>query len=240
MTITIAQALEVTKQASPMSHVAREEMQVHDRPILFSSPMVRAILAGNKTQTRRIVKLTEAGRVKMPGKPTNWHIDDPKCIQACPYGTPGDRLWVRETWQCEPGSPVFYRADYHDDPLGPDLELSRDGIRRKWRSAIHMPRSASRIQLEVTDVRVERLNEIGHDDALAEGVIDDAQILETQSPGRRNIAGETSGDISRRLCWPQRRYAALWESIHGPGSWDAKPWVWVVSFRRIEQEAVAA
>ncbi len=152
---------------------------IKERPILFSAPMVRAILDGSKTQTIRAAKVTDKGC--KPGMITPLAGFVPRSIanhiSYCPQGKIGEHLWVRETWQhsnypfgpyqqdCE----IFCRADYFDDPDGVDLEKSKDGIRRKWNSSIHMPRRASRILLEITNVRVERLNEISEDDAKAEG-----------------------------------------------------------------------
>ncbi|MBU9391935.1 hypothetical protein KTE71_31075, partial [Burkholderia multivorans] len=146
-----------------------------ERPILFSGPMVRAILEGRKTQTRRVVRHQPPGATREvftfhhPDPRTHyWAFDGGSLLDwshPCPQGEIGDRLYVRETWQHSnhPFGPyesdclVFYRADYLDDPLGPDLERSADGIRREWRPSIHMPRAAARITLEITGVRVERL-----------------------------------------------------------------------------------
>jgi len=155
--------------------------------------------------------------------------------QHCPYGQPGDRLWVRETWQhdnyplgpYEPDCTVFYRADYLDDPLGPDLERSADGIRRRWNSSIHMPRAACRLVLEVTGVRVERLQDISYEDAIAEGMFNPGTIESTYP-----LTGETGEQLGRRLSHPQRSFAILWEELNGAGAWAANPWVWVVEFRR--------
>lgn len=183
-----------------------------ERPILFSAQMVRAILAGAKTQTRRVVK--------------DRHIDaaPPACFfqwlrERCPYGQPGDRLWVREAYMHEPADycweasvsipcrPAFtvYRADYPE---------SRPG--EGWKPSIHMPRALSRITLEVTAVRVERLHDISDEDALAEGVY----------PTRTGLYPGA----------PRAEFRALWESINGLESWDANPWVWVVEFRRMQHE----
>lgn len=169
-----------------------------ERPILFSAPMVLAILDGRKTQTRRVVKFTEAGRVRLGRR--NWHIDDKDVSMACPYGRPGDRLWVRETWQTI-GTKTFYRADW---PNTTDLV---------WKPSIHMFRADSRIDLEVSAVRRERLLDISTEDARAEGFAPHGQGGQEWSPRG----------------W----YECLWESINGPGSWDANPWVWVVEFRRV-------
>lgn len=211
---------------------------MRERPILFSGLMVRAILEGSKTQTRRVVK------VQPPADTLDvitYHHPDPRVhywacdsgslldwAYPCPQGEVGDRLYVRETWQhsnhplgpydsdCE----VFYRADYLDDPLGPDLERSADGIRRQWRPSIHMPRAASRILLEVTGVRMERLQDITEDDAKAEGVSIDE---------RHGIGYCIGADRPPSI----RAYRELWEQLNGAGSWNGNPWVWVVEFRRI-------
>jgi hypothetical protein len=188
--------------------------------------MVRAILDGRKTQTRRALipqpTISGNGWHSLPqyGCSSEAAFREGAPILVSRYGAPGDRLWVRETWQhsnhplgpYEPACDVFYRADYLDDPLGPDLEKSVDGIRRQWRPSIHMPRSASRITLEVTGVRVERLQEISDEDACAEGGPLDAT-------------------------WPCDWYRDLWNSLNAARGygWSANPWVWVVEFKRIEQ-----
>lgn len=194
-----------------------------ERPILFSAPMVCAILDGKKTQTRRVIKpqpewmepevvwtLRENGH-----SGTGWYAhnedypEEGSLFYHCPYGTPGDRLWVRETFHTVDGASAFYRADYEHNPKG-DKE---HGI--VWTPSIHMPRWASRITLKVTDVRVERLQDISEKDAWAEGCegFDD------------DVSGGKSG-----YC----EYAELWEAINGKGSWEANPWVWVVEFREVE------
>ena len=210
-----------------------------ERPILFSAPMVRAILEGQKTQTRRIVKLPR-GRDSfvMLDHGNGWwpyQSDDGEtelCDDGCehpypsPYGQLGDRMWVRETWQhansphgpYETGCTCFYRADYWDDPHGMDGEKSPEGKYRTWIPSIHMPRAASRISLEVVHVRVERLQAIKHVDCIAEG-----------TPGGH-------GSIPGYPCaaTPREHYRHIWESINGRGSWDANPWVWVVEFKQIQ------
>lgn len=192
-----------------------------ERPIIMSAPMVRAILAGTKTQTRRIAKLTDAGHVKEVNGHRRWHPADPEARLACPYGQPGDVLWVRETWAPDPpiddswASTVWagcgrlvreiperfhhprfcnYAADWPHGPI-------------RWTPSIHMPRWARRIDLRVTGVRVERLHEISASDAVAEG-------------------------LSRMS--PIDAYMHLWESLHGPGSWELNQRVWVIEFARIK------
>lgn len=183
-----------------------------ERPILFSAPMVRALLAGTKTQTRRVVKpQPEQGCIGHFG-PGNPFIRGERDATRCPYGQPGDRLWVREAfmhepadycWEasvsipCRPASTV-YRADFHESQPG-----------EGWKPSIHMPRSLSRILLEVTAVRVEQLQDISESDAMAEGCYTDP------------------------ACPAYDAYRSLWEQINGPGSWDANPWVWVVEFKRV-------
>ena len=187
-----------------------------ERPILFSAPMVRALLDGRKTQTRRIIKRTALEWLEEGFTPE--FVAEPGNAAICPFGKPGDRLWVREAWSAEwswrhekprdiiPAAPIWYWAD--GDPA------ERDWTRPK--PSIHMPRWASRITLEVTEVRVERLQDISEADATAEG---------SKEPSLVPIIG---------ACWSERdAYAKLWEHINGPGSWDANPWVWAVSFKVI-------
>lgn len=200
---------------------------MRERGILFSAPMVRALLAGTKTQTRRIVKPPIGG--------INWG-------KRCPYGQPGDRLWVREKWA--PVTATAYRmSDGVQQTVNPNDEdtaaiyaagWDRSGPGR-WRPSIHMPRWASRITLEVTGVRVERLQEISPADACAEGA---AEILDRpHADPLRSAAYDKFGvtlNDGERYAGSVAAYAALWESINGPGSWDANPWVWVVEFKRVD------
>ena len=185
-----------------------------ERPMLFSAPMVRAILDGRKTVTRRIVKARD-----LEWMDVHQGLREPDNAERCPYGQPGDRLWVRETFaridgQTRPWIETDYQATYtHGDRLGDTL-----GIKKRWTPSIHMPRHASRITLEITSVRVERLQEISADDARAEGCPD------KPVPG----AEQASVDLLAKL-W----YHDLWEQINGPASWDANPWVWAIEFRRL-------
>lgn len=207
-----------------------------ERPILFSGPMVRAILEGRKTQTRRVWKLPSwaewdsmdggesAGRL-IPKDPAHrgWYSVDEV---ACPYGQPGDRLWVREAWSqpttLDPG-PTFYRANY-PECVPAHFENVPPADQIKWKPSIHMPRRLSRITLEITGVRVERLQDISEADARAEGVADGG-CLNCGNP-------ESCGCADPR---PDARdsFCRLWQSINGEQSWHANPWVWVVEFRRI-------
>lgn len=191
-----------------------------ERPILFSAPMVNAILDGSKTQTRRALRHQPEEIKHMFMKNNMSYVENIHGVEiphwSCPYGKVGDKLWVREAWNhsnfpfgpLESGCDIFYRADYLDDPLGPDLEKSEDGIRRKWKPSIHLPRWASRINLEITGIRLERLQDISDDDCLAEG---------SENSSLPGIIRE--------------KYKQIWESINGPESWNANPWVWVIEFR---------
>ena len=200
------------------------------RPILFNAQMVRAILGSHKSQTRRIVKPQPKGEVHWSAITAFGHgliaghgfFQDANGTRlTCPYGVPGDDLWVRETWQHEtyphgpyqPGNAIHYRADYLDDPLGADLERSPDGIRRRWIPSIHMPRSASRITLRVTHVTIQRVQGISPSDAIGEGV----------------TRPESNDELSA-----VDAFRELWLSINGPGSWEANPWVWAVCFERVK------
>jgi hypothetical protein len=168
--------------------------------------MVRAILDKRKTQTRRIVKGSNKYGVALG-------LGDTRVLwDKCPYGEPGDRLWVRETWgPCAGG--IVYRAD--------GATFCPDG--GKWKPSIHIPRWASRITLEIESRRVERLIEISNDDAIAEGLVySDSCWYPTDDP-----------KVSPWMT-ALGAYRDLWESINGAGSWDANPWVWVIQFSRIQ------
>jgi hypothetical protein len=199
-----------------------------EKPILFSGPMVRAILEGRKTMTRRVVKLTDSGRVKEVGGRRNWHLEDPNAVAACPYAV-GQRLWVRETWadtskesrRC----PVSYRATWP-----PDDEECRGFA---WKPSIHMPRWASRLTLEVTDVRVERVQDITEEDSWLEGCepgdpTDNGGFFPQDEPDPSKL-GHRGWDCAKD--W----FSDLWDSINAARGygWDVNPWVWCISFKRI-------
>jgi hypothetical protein len=179
--------------------------------------MVRAILDGSKTQTRRIVK----------GMALEWLSPavgfTPEFVASrensfSPYGQPGDWLWARETWGFNPDFlGIHAHACYRADP-----GHEHDGI--KWKPSIHMPRAACRIRLEVTGVRVERLQDISEADARAEGCCARGWTPSYSNPDN---AGFDTGATA------VEDYAELWESINGAGSWDANPWVWVIEFKRV-------
>lgn len=203
-----------------------------ERPILFSAPMVRALLAGTKTQTRRIVSPRHLKFLELPASEMiqRWGA------RPRPYGGVGDRLWVRETWG-NTGAGVWTVADARSRLGGGETVYRADGERPGcgWFPSIHMPREFSRLLLEITEVRVQRLQEISYEDALAEGIIDGAAFCAQGDPERRHeFTGETSEETARRLEWPQRAYRNLWESINGAGSWDANAWVWAITFKRVQ------
>lgn len=183
-----------------------------ERPILFSASMVRAILDGRKTQTRRVVK-GFALELLQPDNFTPEYVALPENLLS-PYGYAGDRLWVRESfWGCDaPGYGDQPCVVYDDEWCGKEYRPTevRPWARKFGRiPSIHMPRDCSRITLEVTGVRAERLQHCSDDDAWAEGCPDDAT-------------------------WPLDWYRALWDTINGAGSWDTNPWVWAVEFNRVK------
>ncbi|MRR49332.1 MAG: hypothetical protein EG825_00195 [Rhodocyclaceae bacterium] len=205
-----------------------------ERPILFSSPMVRAILDGRKTVTRRVVKPKHLSYID-----EHQGFREDCNAEVCPYGQPGDRLWVRETWapqaDCE-GSAHRWTAGLEGSGAGPRpiTHYRADGGDpwvSRWRPSIHMPRWASRILLEIAAVRVERLNDISEEDSIAEGVFKKTgttsvgDIVETIDRGEMIYTNHGQARMEYKL---------LWESINGPGSWAANPWVWVIEFRRVK------
>ena len=217
-----------------------------ERPMLFSGAMVRALLDGSKTQTRRVFSahmIKTMGYAAAAGE-VSYFIeqgfmepnDASYVVDFCPHGKPGDHIWVRETFQ----GPLFdgermdeFRRDsskfetpefcvFAADGGGPpEFQDADDNLFCRWRPSIHMPRWASRIQLEIVAVRVERLNACSDADAVAEGV-----GLNPSAVGMKltNPPGESMAIAM---------YRALWDSINGAGSWAANPWVWVVEFKRV-------
>ena len=204
-----------------------------ERPILFSAPMVRAILDGSKTQTRRVIKpqpweeysaesikcehyapciVDKYGEMDAGPEIFGAYSTDGEWGVRCPYGHPGDRLWVRETFLVDDNHRIpktATRKNYEVDYKA----TSEDSPHWRWRPSIHMPRWASRITLEITGVRVERLQDITNNDALDEG-----------TPDLRTIENG----------WDMRRcFQDLWEQINGAGSWAENPWVWVIEFKKV-------
>lgn len=204
---------------------------MREKPILFSEEMIRAILAGEKTQTRRVIKpqpkydhFSHIGA----GLTGLWcgylYLDDPAWEARCPYGKTGDQLWVRETFATPSKWDQYKPSELLDNWLRPDqlvykaTERYPDGDYYKWRPSIFMPRWASRIQLQVESVRVERIQEISEKDALAEGTMHNGFVSKTVS----EVAV----------------FKGLWDEINerrGYG-WEKNPWVWVVEFSMIQEE----
>jgi hypothetical protein len=206
-----------------MSSAAQRE-----RPIMFSAEMVRAIIDGRKSQTRRLYKPRSCDRIDSPGGPL--------CSLPSPYGSPGDHLWVKETWSHDAYGP-YYRA----------TEVAPDTLR--WKPSIFMPRWASRITLEITEVHVQRLQEISGDDAAAEGVTFPRCDCDVCCRSSVMCPADASAHIDE--------FATLWDSINGKPrvlrdddgdpvtgddgmpvmvaarSWASNPWVWAITFRRL-------
>lgn len=231
-----------------------------EKPIIFSGPEVRAILDG-KTQTRRVTKWQPNTLFDRPFVEDEWSLPGFYAVRGaavpngtalyrrynngqfgileCPYGQPGDRLWVRETWrQCYPETSyshgVIYRAD-----KAMSLGMDEYSDRHKWKPSIHMPRRFSRITLEIKNIRVERVQEISEQDCAAEGVVFEYPDLD-EDP----MAGGTYFRPGRH------GFAQVWDSINGKPkierddegreiarhdfSWSANPWCWVIEFVRVE------
>ncbi len=209
-----------------------------DHPILFSGPMVRAILSGQKTQTRRVMKpqpssdfapiavewyaptvLDRSGE-EQPGAEVFGVYGEEEGYR-CPYGAPGERLWVRETWLRDKEI-YLYKADFGKGVLS-------DSWRGKWKPSIHMPRPASRITLDIVSVRVERVQSITREDAKAEGVSNVWSWNEERN-------AKHPEHFRRALLNPYiANYSVLWDEINaGRGyGWDVNPWVWGVEFKRV-------
>lgn len=207
-----------------------------ERGIIFNDEMVRAILDGRKTQTRRIIKsvptthdfhgwVMSSTCAKDEGKAC-WAIGDSPLLKDpirrnCPFGKIGDRLWVRETWQCGlcTESTFAYKATHKPT----DLEEGWNE-KIKWRPSSQMPRWASRILLEITGVRVERLQDISQADAIAEGV----------APLRGGYWKHYQPDWTQHQLSARGSFVTLWNSINGVDAWYKNPWVWVIEFKQIQ------
>ncbi|HBQ5755661.1 TPA: hypothetical protein L7588_001432 [Klebsiella pneumoniae subsp. pneumoniae] len=203
-----------------------------ERGMIFNGEMVRAILDGRKTQTRRIIKDCTVGRdqiskfIQIEKKFIGCYPEDvPELIrECCPYGVPGDRIWVREAFRVHSRATdvatLVYKASERNSWTEqthrvPVAVCNKPATPEKWTPSLHIPRWASRILLEITGVRVERLRSMSQDDARAEGVI------------------AASGPMEAGLAFHE-----LWDSIYGEESWKANPWVWVIEFKRVEGGAV--
>lgn len=231
-----------------------------ERPILFSGPMVRAILEGRKTQTRRIVRICDEPITKAESDACRWQKGIPsnavnvrmcgtylKCdsppdsatVSArvpCPYGHREDRLWVREPWRIFDASK---ECSCYDDCVcsrlhGKPVFRADCDSEDKWKPSIYMPRKLSRLTLEIVRVRVERLQDITKQDAIAEGVrqvTKDGKLMKYCVYDLGPDMSSTPWSVMRSTA--VGAYAELWESINGVGSWALNPWVWVVEFKRV-------
>lgn len=231
-----------------------------ERPILLNAEMVRSVLDGRKTQTRRMLTPRQLKMIDAaasigecyPLESGHQHENSQSYYrECCPFGAVGDRMWVRETWAVvshafdDDGLMIDYVPDrparaVHEKPFGKgyysghaiyaadggftwgDDDGCVDGL-SCWKPSIHMPRWASRITLEITGVRVERLNAISQEDAHAEGL---------ELTGWRPTYSDP--DSGGEVMTPYDNFAELWSSIYGEESWQANPWVWVIEFKRVE------
>lgn len=208
-----------------------------ERGMIFNGEMTRAILDGRKTQTRRPVRFPVLDKnlgCELAGNELAGELSAGNYLNSA-FGKPGDRIWVRETWN-KYGGLLTYRAD-HDwiDDMRKETVCTA-----KWVPSIHMPRWASRILLEITSVRVERLNAISEEDAQREGVhteIWDQTVVARNYAVRDEFFQFWSDDIPHYVEMNQlyrSSFRSLWESIYGEESWKANPWVWVIEFKRVE------
>lgn len=250
-----------------------------ERPIPFSAPMVRALLDGSKTQTRRIVKPQPAfgcHYVINGARTAALHLSDVpgrECVPPtarskdhrlpCPYGVVGDRLWVRETWaawtwgdcftgECDEITCAPSEMQERYGASRENVEYFADGIAApdRWRPSIHMPRWASRITLEITDVRVQRVQDISEEDARAEGMqpIEPYESWSHFLADGGAVAGGPELAIGDEMCGStviaktkvmrlgfsaRERFASLWDSISDDNSWATNPWVWALTFKRV-------
>ncbi|AXO73639.1 MULTISPECIES: hypothetical protein [Klebsiella pneumoniae complex] len=216
--------------------------KITERGMIFNAEMVRALLSGRKTQTRRIIKpqpeATLSGSLsgKWLSRPLNGlllpKIED--IAIHCPFGSVGDRIWVREAFRVHSRATdvatLVYKASERNSWTEqtrrvPVAVCNKPATPEKWTPSLHMPRWASRILLEITNVRVERLNAISEEDARAEGIIDGGCLNcgEPEPCGCANPEPDATD-----------AFAYLWQSVYGQESWNANPWVWVISFERIE------
>lgn len=221
-----------------------------ERGMIFNGPMVKAILSGQKTQTRRIMKVQPVlngsfyevyGAGWSKGVKSVPVVHGHSLSNNCPFGIVGDRIWVRETWQgplvdFEHSDDLLRNPEKYEKPENcvyaadgvpaPEFYDADDNLRCCWRPSIHMPRWASRILLEITNVRVERLNDISEQDAIAEGI------------ERYNDDGIVYyGPYGKGDCRPERAFSDLWKSIYGDENWEKNPWVWVIEFKRVREQS---
>lgn len=225
--------------------INREGKAMKEHPILFSGPMVRAILEGRKTQTRCVMK-PQPELERMRTSNSQGHRWDSRSVEheivngehylgipgasqgpfRCPYGAVGDRLWVRETWRRADGLTVYYKAD----------EPENRGA--GWKSSIHMPYRFSRLKLEIADIRVERLQDVGEADAKAEGILFYGD-LDPEQDDYKNYEYEDKYGDDWGVVTARESFETLWQSINSTRkgcAWSDNPWVWVIEFSRAKSE----
>lgn len=225
---------------------------IKERPIIFSTDMVKAILEGRKTQTRRLLNPQPdiEGAISYTILPPGYSQDEPKDLThwqfellvedeidiqdtlqyqyfKCPYGKPGDHLngdllYVRETFCYIPEEGYIFKADVPQE----------DWKRFVWKPSIHLPKKAARLWLQFRSLKVERLQDISEEDAIAEGV---KKLYETPSGGAFKPYMDNT-DLRVIGVGPINSFSQLWKSIHGPNSWDLNPWVWVVEFEVVSKD----
>jgi hypothetical protein len=221
-----------------------------ERQIIFKPDMVKAILEGRKTQTRRVIKLNKLPKIQeinhrpyldsfeIITEKCRYHLPLNEVLKRCPCGLVGDRLWVKENYAF-PHKYDGHRPRYVPNDTKVYYPASEDIGGLILRPSIFMPRWASRITLEITSVRVERVQDISDQDAISEGlkpITKDGNIFKYGIPDRDGFPG--GSDIG--WAWqnwknsPKAAYKRLWELINGAGSWDLNPWVWVIEFKMVE------
>lgn len=209
-----------------------------EKPILFNTEMVKAVLEGRKTQTRRVIKNACDIIQDWDDKDKSYgpyfedkYGDHHKTVEVCPYGQIGDKLWVRETFthyrgfgeDVKPGAPIIYKADKDNCGQYPAIVDGKDCLvsqKMLWNASIFMPKSACRIWMEITDIRVERVRDITPEEITKEGVVSD---ITNPAMGKRHLN-------RLKILWTN-----LWNSINEKRgySWESNPWVWVVEFKRV-------
>lgn len=241
-----------SRKWQPIETAPPGERIMKERRILFNADEVRSILSGQKTQVRRAMKVQPTSNNQRPLmhvlSQKIWWFNDKNVAASkpfkCPHGQIGDRLWVGESFATDEADCIVYQADAGLNSIVSDNQgnfgsfefkpadmhaLNVSNGHAKWRRSVHMPRATSRITLEITDIRVERLNEISQSDAYHEGV---SLKMRQEQFGCSNERFIDEYDFSLRGA--KGCYRMLWESINGAGSWDKNPWVWVIEFKRIE------
>ncbi len=210
---------------------------IRERGMIFNSEMVRAIINGRKAQTRRPVKfplIDKNAGCELSGNELAGELAAGNYWNS-PFGQPGDRIWVRETWaEAGAGAPDLnlYRANYPEH-VPAHYENVPQANEIRWTPSIHMPRWASRITLEITDVRVERLNDISESDANHEGVMFTDYGVGRFGQQRPGYSWKPTSHTDQCLPNARMAFANLWETIYGEYTWRVNPWVWVIEFKRV-------